>query len=119
MACSRVKYNIDYDLDNDLYRLPKAPELIKIANDVALDIFYDTGDDNNPIWVDIATLEYNYGGQWFFNVSDEKNMIVTDSEITGDCLDDVRKFIKHPEWILESGSWDDSGAWLDDKNWND
>ena len=86
---------MDYDSVNDLYRLPKAPELIKIANSVALDVFYDSGNDYEPEWVDISTLQYDYGGQWFFDVSNGKNMFVTSSEVTGTCLNSVNKLINN------------------------
>jgi len=96
MSCFRVKYRIEYDSVNDLYRLPKAPELIKIANSVAANVFYTIATDNTPVWVDITALSYNYGGQWFFNVAKEKDMFVTSSEVTGDCLDSVNIFINNP-----------------------
>ena len=93
MSCFRVKYRIEYDSVNDLYRFPKAPELVKIAHSVATDVFYDSSNDYEPEWVDITALEYGYGGQWFFNVADEKNMFVTSEEVTGVCLNSVHKFI--------------------------
>ena len=119
MACFRVKYNIEYDNVGDLYRLPKAPELIKIANDVATDVFFDTASDNDPIWVDISTLEYDYGGQIFLDVANEKNGIFTSSEVTGDCLTEVYKFINNSVWLLANGFWNDNGVWRDDANWID
>lgn len=93
--CSRVKYRIEYDSDNDLYRLPKAPELIKIADSVAHDIFFNSSSDYDPIWVDISTLNNDYGQQIFFNVSEEKNMIFTDTQLSGTCLNLIYKKIKY------------------------
>lgn len=93
MACFRVKYRIEYNITTGLYRLPKAPELIKIANIVVPDVFFDTASDNDPIWFDPSALDYDYGGQWFFDVANNKNMIVTDTTVTGDCLNKVLSFV--------------------------
>lgn len=93
MSCFRVKYRIEYDSVNDLYRLPKAPELIKIANVVALDVFYDSGTDYTPLWVDLQTLQYDYGQQIFFDVANENNMLFLDTAISGPCLNAVYKKI--------------------------
>lgn len=85
---------MEYDSVNDLYRLPKAPELIKIADSVASDVFFDSSADYEPVWVDSSALEYDYGQQIFFNVADNKNMIFSDTQITGDCINSIYNFIK-------------------------
>lgn len=92
---SRVRYRIEYDSSGDLYRLPKAPELIKIAHSVATDIFFDSTNDYEPEWVDISTLNEDYGQQIFFDVTNEKNMFFVNTAVTGDCLTDVYNFIKY------------------------
>jgi hypothetical protein len=86
---------MDYDIVNDLYRLPKAPELIKELHSVAAEVFYDSTDDYAPIWFDSSALSYIYGGQLFFDVANNRNMFLTSEEVTGDCLTNVYEFINY------------------------
>lgn len=92
---SRVRYKIDYDSGTDLYSLPKSPELIKIANSVALNVFFDSTSDYTPIPVDITALTGNYGDQIFFDVTNEKNMVFVDTAVTGDCLTEINEFVNY------------------------
>ena len=117
---SRVKYDLEYDSSGDLYRFKgKPPEIIKVVNVVANDIFFDSGDDFEPVWFDSTALEYIYGDQVFFDVFNNKNLVVLDTVLTGDCLSDMEDFIKYKYWPIESGFWDDGGTWLDSETWND
>ena len=95
MATFRVKYRLEYNSTTGLYRMPKAPELIKIAHAVATDVFFDSSSDYEPSWFDSSLLSNAYSGQIFFDVDANKNLIFTSSEITGDCLDKVYKFIDY------------------------
>jgi hypothetical protein len=117
MSCFRVKYRIEYNQGTDKYRLPKAPELIKIADSVASDVFFDSSSDYASKWVTLSDLNSDYGQQIFFDVTNEKNMIFTNTQISGNCLNSVYKFTN--AWILADGIWDDSGIWVDDDKWND
>lgn len=119
-SLSRVKYDLEYDFSGDLYRFKGKPqEEIKVFNVAANDVFFDSGDDFEPIWFDSTLLEYNYTDQIFFDVSNNKNFIVLSSAISSPCLEIVFDFINYKEWILENNIWDDTGIWMDTKTWND
>lgn len=77
------------------YSLPKAPELIKICESVAPGVFYNSSLDYEPFVFNPTTLEKNYGDQIFFNTDDNKNFIILDQPLTGDCLDKMNKFVNN------------------------
>ena len=116
-ALSRVRYDITYNAGD--YTMPKAPELIKIGNVAATDIFFDTSSDNDPIIVDMETIDLNYGDQIFTNVPEQVNMIWVPDVLTGDCLAAVNQYVKNYDWILANGFWDDNNQWNDGANWID
>jgi len=100
----------------------KAPELIKIAIAVGAEsIFFDVSNDYEPIWFDSEQLEYFYGSQIFTDVENQKNMIWTDTPVTGDCLQTTYDFIGYEIWLLETGYWNDSAGnvWADESLWVD
>lgn len=94
---SRVKYDLEYDSSGDLYRFKgKPPEIIIEANDAAVDVFFDTSNNNEQEWFDSSTLDYNQGNQIFFDVNLNKNLTVLSLEIGEECLDAMNGFVNNP-----------------------
>lgn len=93
----RVKYDLEYDSINDLYRFKGKPqEVIKILHAVATDVFFDSLNDYEPEWVDSSALNYNYSDQVFFDVALNKNFVILSSAVTGDCLANMDAFVNNP-----------------------
>ena len=81
---------------NNLKFTGKAPELIKIAIAAGtVDTFFDSGNDYEPVWFDAEALQATYGGQIFTDVTNQKNMVWTSSEITGTCFNEMNDFINN------------------------
>lgn len=92
ITAGRVKYDMEYDSDNDLYRLPKAPELIIACENAAVGIFYTAASDYEPVWFDSSVLNGIYGDQIFFDVTGNKNFIVLSESISDPCLTTMTNF---------------------------
>jgi hypothetical protein len=88
-----VKYRVEYNSGTDKYKLPKAPELIKIAHSVAAEVFYDSTSDYDAKWVTLSDLQYDYGQQIFFDVANEKNMFFVSTQVSGGCVNSVYDYI--------------------------
>ncbi len=117
---SRVKYDLEYDSINDLYRFKGKPqEIIKIVDVVANDVFFDSSNNYEPVWFDSSSLEYVYGDQVFFDLLNNKNFVVLESSISEPCLTNMKNFINYTVWILDTNFWNDSGSWIDAETWND
>lgn len=88
----RVKYHMEYDDVNDLYRLPKAPELIVACENAAVGVFYTAASDYEPVWFDSSALNGNYGDQIFFDVTNNKNLVILSQSISDPCLTIMEDF---------------------------
>lgn len=93
----RVKYDLEYNSTSGLYRFKgKPPEVIKILHSVAADVFFDSASDYDPVWFDSSLLSYNYSNQVFFDVAQNKNFVILNTTITGDCLESMNNFVNNP-----------------------
>lgn len=93
---SRVKYDLEYDSLNDLYRFKGKPsEVIVAAHNAAPNVFFDSTTDYTPIWFDSSLLNYIYSDQVFFNTASNKNLIVLPAVISDPCLTTVSDYIKY------------------------
>lgn len=94
---SRVKYDLEYDSDNDLYRFKGKPqEVIVAAHNAAPDVFFNSASDYDQVWFDSSLLNNIYGGQVFFDVDNNKNLIVLPTAISDPCLSIVSDFVNTP-----------------------
>jgi hypothetical protein len=114
LRSGRVKYDMDYTGPTQ-YSLPKAPELIKACNEAAIDVFYNSSSDYDPVVFNPSTLESIYNDQIFFDVTNNRNFVVLSESISGTCLEIMKAFIR----ILSGGIWDDGEIWDDNASWED
>lgn len=72
----------------------KPPEVIKATIAAGTgDTFFDSGSDYDAVWFDSTSIQEIYGDQIFFDVTNNKNLIVLDQVISGTCLDTMEDFI--------------------------
>jgi len=117
---SRVKYDLEYDSSNDLYRFKGKPqEVIVAVHTAAPDVFFNSATDYTPIWFDSSVLDYIYGDQVFFDVQRNRNLIVLPASISDPCLTIITDYIKYRYWALVDGFWGDGGVWMDSETWID